>query len=352
MDPLAPRGVEIGPKVGKGVVSLRALVACVLLGSTVATPALADSYDSSVARAAAARDRALETDNPRDWEEALELFAASVDFKPTMEAKFELAEAALHLHLDDEAYEAYSDALELGLSGKAQERAQAFLQEHEHQFGRLALSGPAGARVYLDNRKRGVLPLTRPLTVSSGVRRLHVDATDFQPLEQELTIASDQTTSLAVTLEVERGTMPPAAAATPRRASRPEAGPVDRGWALPVLLTGGGLTLASGVTIIATSISLQSKRRLLRNECAFLRPGQDECAATTASHASAARSLGDEIATLNAVRVVAVGAAVLGAGAVGISLFKSVLSEQAPLKSTVRLEVSGGSVGAAWQSEF
>jgi hypothetical protein len=323
-----------------------------LLVLVLASPAWADGYDAAVARAAAARDRALETDSAKDWQEALELFGAAIEFNPTMEAKFEYAEAAVRLKLDDEAFGAYADALELGIAGRARERALAFVGEHEHTLGRLALEGPAGARVYIDERKRGTLPLGRAIPLAAGAHRLHVDATDYRPLEREIEVAADQTTNL--TLALERAWIPPVAAqagSPPPIPAKADTAAPSGGWVMPVMVGGGALFVGGVVTIIGTSTVLTSKRADLDEECAVVE--DDACQATTATHVSTAQSIGNDIMALKNLRWVGVGAAVVGAGAVGVGLFElASRSGSTTTHQSARLEISGGFTGVRWQRQF
>lgn len=338
--------------------SVRRLVAlsCLSLAVTLSSTARADGYDSAVGRAAAARDRALETGSAVDWREALELFGAAIEFNPTMDAKFEYAEAAARLDLVDEAFGAYTDALELGIEGKARERAQAFVNEHEHSLGRLALAGPAGTRIYVDERKRGTLPLARALPLVPGVHKLHADATSFQPLERELTVSADQTTTL--TLVLEPATVPPppppAASALPPSAAAPSAdtGAATGGsWATPVLIAGGVLLTGGVVIIAATTANISKKHDQLAEACVVL---EDEvCKATTAEDVSTAQHIGNDILAAKGLRWGGVAAAVVGLGAVGASVFEiATRKDDKKVQQSARVEVGAAFTGVRWRADF
>lgn len=335
--------------------SVRRLVAlaCLSLAVALSSAARADGYDSAVARAAAARDRALETGNAVDWREALELFGAAIEFNPTMEAKFEYAEAAVRLDLADEAFGAYADAIELGIAGKARERAQAFVNEHEHSLGQLAVAGPAGARIYVDERKRGTLPLARAIPLVPGVHKVHADATGFRPLERELTLTADQTTTL--TLELEPATGPSAApgASPPAGAPRPaDAGVAPSGrWATPVLITGGTLLVGGVVIMIATTATISKKHDDLEKVCVVLE--DDVCKATTAEEVSTAQHIGNDILAAKGLRWGGVAAAVVGFGAIGASLFElASRSDGNKVQQSARVEVSSSFTGVRWRADF
>jgi len=333
--------------------SVRRLLAlsCLSLGVALPSAARADGYDSAVGRAAAARDRALETGSPVDWREALELFGAAVEFNPTMEAKFEYAEAAARLELDDEAFGAYADALELGIAGKARERAQTFVNEHEHSLGRLALAGPAGTRIYLDERKRGTLPLARGIPLVPGVHKLHADATGFQPLERELTVTADQTTTL--TLVLEPATVPLPAPSAQNAAAPPSDQAVTTGgsWATPVLIAGGVLLVGGGVIIVATTANISKKHDQLEEVCVVL---EDEvCKATTAEDVSTAQHIGNDILAAKGLRWGGVAAAAVGLGAVGVSLLHiATRSDGKKVQQSARVEVGAAFTGVRWRADF
>ena len=93
--------------------------------------AFAQDYRTALARGAEARDRAEETGAPADWTDALGAVDEATQLNATKEAKFELANAAAHLQLEDEACSAYSEALSLGLTGRAADFAEAYIESHK-----------------------------------------------------------------------------------------------------------------------------------------------------------------------------------------------------------------------------
>lgn len=317
-------------------VRARGLLSTLLVLVTLGGSAHAEGYASAVARAASARDRALETGSAHDWQEALELFAAAVELEPTVDAKFEFAEAAAHLGLDDEAFAAYEDAVALGLEGRAAERARKFLAEHASALGRLELVGPEGARVYVDGRARGRLPLARALPVMPGTRRLQLDAAGYQPFEQELVFEAERPVTLSPRL-LPAPHPAPVSAKAPNARSDPREPSSGNGWALPVLVAGGGFVLLGTATIVVSSMALGNKRDELARECAVVRG--DECAATTATSVSEAQSIGNEILALKTARWAGIGAAALGAGAVGLGVFGLTRASR-KAKADARLELS------------
>ncbi len=113
---------------------------------TAHLPARADAWDAAMARAAAAKENALDENDPARWEEALRLFREADAIRASKESKYEIASAAAWLKQDDLACEAYEGAIALGLDGPAKVKANTFLTEHAPKVARLRLRGPAGRR--------------------------------------------------------------------------------------------------------------------------------------------------------------------------------------------------------------
>jgi hypothetical protein len=108
-----------------------------VLSLSLHATAFAQEYESALLDGVAARDRALETGKEGDWQRALQHFARARQARSTKEAEFEYAEAALRVNLWSEAYAAYEAALALGLQGKAETRARAFLSARAAEVTRV-----------------------------------------------------------------------------------------------------------------------------------------------------------------------------------------------------------------------
>ena len=274
------------------------------------SPARAESYEQALARGVAARDRAQETELPGDWQRALEGFGEALQQNPTKEARFEWAAAAAQLHLDDEAFAAYEQALAQGLSGRAAQLAKAFLDAHATEMARLALAGPAGAEVFVRGRRRGVLPLAEPLVVSAGSVPLAVRLAGHRAFERELELARQETTSLEVEL-LEANAPVEAAPAKPEPIQTPPQEPraplvIRRegppAWALPTAIGAGALVLAGASAVVVSSLRLPGERETLEANCA-VEPEGDQCdRAANPEERDRAQTAADDIATLKAVR--------------------------------------------------
>jgi hypothetical protein len=314
------------------------------------SPARADSYDSLIVRGVAARDRALETGSIQDWQQALDLFAMAADLHPTKEAKFEFAEAAGQLHLDDEACAAYGEALELGLRGKAEQRAHAFIESHAGQMAGLAVEGPPGTTVYITDRRRGVLPLAGPILVSAGMLRVRLVPPRFREWEATISVEAGKTTPLRADLIPETDGAPAPGSMVLKSSTTERVAPPAR-WAWPVLAGGGAATLAGAAAIAVTTVLRDQQQRSLERDCVVLQGSQ--CVSTTADKQTPAQAIANRIATLDGERWAAIGVTAVGSAAVSVALLQL-------LRSGSHRDPSGGAgvhltkteMVLDWQGEF
>lgn len=285
------------------------ILALALVPLLWALPARAESYEQALARGVAARDRAQETQLPSDWQRALEGFGEALRQNPTKEARFEWAAAAAQLHLDDEAFAAYEQALALGLSGRAAQLARTFLDAHATGMARLSLTGPAGAEVRLRGRRRGVLPLAEPLVVSAGRILLLVRLAGHRTFKAELDLARQETTSVEVELPKANEPVEAPAARRDQALTQPPEPPPPRvirregppPWAMPTALGAGALALVGGSVVVVTSLRLPSEREALADQCAVPIEA-DRCDFAASGERAEAQETADDIATLKAVR--------------------------------------------------
>jgi hypothetical protein len=289
-----------------GLVALFSLTA-------IAPPSFADAYDAAMARAVAAKEKAVDSNDPAAWDEALRLFEEADAIKSTKDSKYELASAAARLKEDDVAVEAYEKAIELGLSGKAKEKAQAFIAAHAAQVGRLEVKGPAGATLVIGARKRGTLPHA-PLVVFAGtvkVRATH----DGVSVEDSVAVKEGTTASVDLAPKFAAATAPaptasakPAASAIPLETGSPTvplsdtgAGARALGWSL--IISGGALVVGSGVGLFVSTSGLRSRRDSLNDHCQVKTTGDpDQCSIPNSGEEAAAQSDNDAIATWKGVR--------------------------------------------------
>jgi hypothetical protein len=369
-------------------------------GLVVSTSALArttdaDAYTAALTRAIAAKERALDVNEPPRWEEALRLFQEAAALRTTRECMYEIGVAAERLARKDLAVEAYEAAIDLGLVGAPRARAEAFVAANAAGLARLALRGPTGTRVRIAGVDRGRLPLNRPLVLFPGDIRIDLVDAAGTPATVGVHVQAghldvlDLARTPPVTVTPERAEErpppppPPAvkvapadAAATPGApvgpapapesegmhplTEAPAAPPRDaaadastRGWWLAGV--GVVLTAAAVALIPVSSGRVDDNRKALASECVDA-VVNDTCMAM-AGHRDAAQSYSDAIATWKAVRTgawVGVGVGLVTAGAGLILRHHDQSAAAGGARPTVVVDRDGGrlTLGLAWTTRF
>jgi hypothetical protein len=270
-----------------------------------------------LATAIAARDRAIETEDPRDWRQAFELLSELVKLRGTKEAEFELGNVAAHIEREDEAYAAYEQALALGLSGRAAAQAQAFVAGMHDRIGWLSVVGPAGASLYVRGRQRGVLPLPKPLPVVMGEALVSVEVSGLSAWKTRVVVVAGTTSALRAELGAPAvATGDPASARSPEKLGSAASTPR---WGLPTAIAGGAVLAAGIGTVVGTTLALSSKREDLARNCLTL--VDDQCLNATSAERDAAQADADAIAALKTARGVAIGASAVGGVALAAGLY-------------------------------
>ena len=321
-------------------VRLRPLALALAL-ATVGLPARADEYDAAFTRAIAAKERALDTNDPASWQAAVDLFVEADRIRSTKESKYELGAAASRVKQDDVAVEAFEGALSLGLDGPAADKARAFVDQHGKAMGRVQVRGPAGSDVWVAGRWRGSVPLQRPLVVFPGKRRFELRAAGDRT-EREVGVTAGATVVVDFTTERPDTSGVP----DPKPDQRPVAVPPPRDDTLAWTLTigGAGVTVIGAVSLGLSFGNLATHRDRLADLCATPN-GTDACSAAKPGKKEAAQSEVDSIATWKAVRTggyVGVGAGVLAAGAGLVMLLSRSEPRRAPQAGFAAWPTHGG----------
>lgn len=329
-------------------------IALVLSINAIAPLSFADAYDAAMARAVAAKEKAVDSNDPGAWEEALRLFTEADAIKPTKDSKYELAGAAARLKEDDVAFEAYEAAIALGLTGKAKEKAQAFIKAQKG-FGRVDVKGPAGAEIYVGARRRGTLPHA-PIVVFAGAVKIRATSSG-QTVERTLDVKDGATETLDLAPEFAPKaavvTPPPGPAkSTPKEGSPTVpltdtgAGARTLGWSL--IVGGGVLVLVGGGGFAASAAGISKGQSDLAKACdRFFADKPDQCQTTKPTAVGEAQTANNTITTWKGVRTAA-----LVTGGVGVVIFvvgiaRLVTAPPAPKASAwvPRLDVGLGYVG-------
>ncbi len=337
----------------------RRAVAAALLAllsvTAVAPPSFADAYDAAMARAVAAKEKAVDSNDPAAWDDALRLFEEADAIKATKDSKYELAGAAARLKEDDIAVEAYEDAIKLGLSGKAKDKAQAFITAHQSSMGRLDVKGPAGATLTVGARKRGTLPRA-PLVVFAGTVKLRA-ANEGVTVEDAVTVKEGTTTSIDLTPKFTAASTPaPTASAKPAPPPVPteshtvplsDTGAAARalGWSL--IISGGALVVASGVGLLVSTNGLSSRRDSLDSHCAVTATDDpDQCSVPKVGQEGAAQSDNDAIATWKGVRTASYVTGGVGFMILGVGVIRLLTAPKPPRASAWQPTVNVAAHGA------
>jgi hypothetical protein len=361
---------------GMRAAAIIAATVCAASGS-----ARADAYNATLTRAIAAKERAMDVNEPARWEEALRLFQEADAIRATREASYELGFAAERLARTDLAVEAYEAALNLGLTGQPRGKAEAFVGAHAAALARVQIKGAGEGRVRSGGVERGKLPLRRPLVLFPGdtvievvdghgnraSHRLKLTAGQLEILDLSAAAAapapapspvpapapspvpapspspalapvpspSADAPSPAIVLSAPP--TPRAAASAPPPAPPPSpaepATAADRpaaGW----WFLGAGVALAAGggVMVAVSQIRLDAERADLRATCDVLN-GTDACTHSNLGMETQAQNDVDAIATWKAVRIgswIGLGAGVAAAGYGVWTLVRGNRSEAAP----------------------
>jgi hypothetical protein len=315
-------------------------VLAALVASSLSGAARADAYEAALTRAVAAKERALDSRVPGDWEQALDLFQQAESIRSTPETCYEVGYAADMLRQDDLALESYEAALAGKLSESARQRAQAFVDQHVHEMGKVELEGPERTVVRVRGLYRGTLPLGHPLVLFVGPVELELEAPSGSRWVHPLLVSAGAVTAVDVGAVTEQAAPPteteptgalsveptqpatpsgvPAAPEAPPRAA--ESAPPSR--ALELALFGAGTAVAIGSVVLAAVApsAIDSHLDTLRPICAKL--DGDQCkTAQSQDLVVAAQDENDAIRTWKNVRTAAyvglgVGGAAMMTGAV------------------------------------
>lgn len=301
----------------RGVKWLTAFVLAVCI-TGVPGAALADAYDAAMAQAAVAKEKALDSGNPADWEAALEGFLDAAAIRPTKEAAYEIGTAATKVMADDLAVQWFEEGLALGLDGPAADKAREFVAGHVTKMARLDVRGAAGGAVFVNKRRRGTLPLAKPIVVFAGKVSLRVTQ-GASTLDRELTLSEGELRH--VELDEPKVTPPPPPPPSKPSPPPPEIPSNALRWTL--IAGGASLAVASGVLLVVSIRTVNERRESLGEACKTYRSDDpDLCAvAWDAQTREWAQEDSNLIKTFRPLRTVSAIGLGVGLVAVGVGLF-------------------------------
>ncbi len=328
--------------------SLRSALLLSICVLCAAPRAHADAYDAAFAHAIAAKERALDENDPAAWEEALERFRRADKLRPTKECKYELGQAAARIQQHDLAFEAFESALSLGLDGSAADKARGFVSEHATSVGRLNILGPDHTEVRIAGRLRANLPLSRPLVVFAGSSNVELSLGQRRVVRTAVVSAGSETFLDARLAFADTAKKPDAAPGAAPKATPDAAPPAARqpSNAAPWLLgVGIGVAAAGAVTVVLSSVTISGRRDDLAGHCE-IPDGSDGCRFAAPALRASAQSDVDALATWKAVRIV--GWAGVGVG-IGVGALGLLMPDKASATRTasISLHVTPRSLGAS-----
>jgi hypothetical protein len=288
-----------------------------------------DGYHSAMTFAVAAKEKALDTNLPEDWREALLRFRLAGAIQNTAASQYEIGFAASQLGEAGLAVETYSIAIELGLTGTAGEKARAYVVTHSGQMARLVITGEAGIRIIIRGLERGHLPLARPIVVEPETSEVEFVSAEGIVTSQGVQLEPGRIGTLSVVAPDSPPSNADAQSDTTRRTGLdessapnirrpPRTAPMSIGWGyasnrtqrdalhkrsgLVLLSAGTSLGALSIVSLIVSAHKVSESRRDLLDRCAEQTNGPDTCAHTKIGQWDSAQSASDAIATWKAVR--------------------------------------------------
>ncbi len=234
------------------------------------------------------------------------------------------------------------------LTAEKRAEAERGLAEVRQKLGRLEVSAPTGADIFVDNERMGAAPLTEAVDVDPGAHTVVAKGGDGGPVEQKVSVAAGQ--KLAVRLSHEAKVEPPKVVEPPKNPDPPKVTdppknpdppvtdpgkdisppPPDQGKKKGILsppdtmipvyigLGVGGVGLIGTIVFAVAKGSAQSSADDVAAKLRAAGAQSGECSAPRPNFASACATLRDNVDAVNTDATVAnVSAVVMVVGLVG-----------------------------------
>ncbi|MCU0655403.1 MAG: PEGA domain-containing protein [Polyangiaceae bacterium] len=140
-----------------------------------------------------------------DVEVALEHFRRSRALFPSVKNTMNMAVSLDRLGRHDEALELFEEVLTRfngELSPEERQQVPGLMAAMRARVGELELSSSANGELHVDGRRRAVLPLSTPLRLLAGRRKIRVIKEGHEPHEEEVEIRQGERVHVDVTLRV------------------------------------------------------------------------------------------------------------------------------------------------------
>ncbi len=286
-------------------------------------------------------ERGKEFYEESDYSAALVEFQRAYELAPSYRLLYSIAQVQYQLQDYAGALRSFQQYLQEGQADIAAQRREEVQREVERLRSRVAtldiVTMPVGARVSVDDQPVGRTPLSEPVVVSAGRRKVTaelpgeppvtrmVDVAGMDTLRVQLDFAPPPVATKPTTAVEPVATVP--AAATPGLTARAE----PRGFPWKMWTATGALAVGAGVTAVLAS-SAASDLKTQRDTFGVTRAQLDD-----ASSKAKTMALTSDILT---------GATVVAAGISAFMTFSRGPSADAP-RPSVSLGVGPGSVGVA-----
>lgn len=183
-----------------------ALLAALLVVLLGVAPAHADDPPPEDPRRAEAKlhfERGVAHVDRAEWDAALVEFLESRRVLPTAKNTYNAAVCLRKVNRFDEALDMYETLLRdfPDLGGSEKQVAERELAQLKSAVGVIELvGGVPKAKVVVDGRERGALPLAAPLRVGAGSHAIRVSADGYMPFEAKVDVAGMQTVQVKLEL--------------------------------------------------------------------------------------------------------------------------------------------------------
>jgi hypothetical protein len=296
-----------------------------------------DEYRAALSDAVTAKERALDSDSVDDWNDTLVKLKMAEAIRVTAETKYEIGYAAARLAQVELAVDAFEQALELGLTGTAREKARTYLNAQNQNVARLLVLGPAGWKLTVNGVCLAQLPLERPVIVRAGatIVALDTDIGDVRHVERRIDAPAGGQSTLV--LEPNKGILgssggeplsadagnvatngeqsppqpkPPWRPNAPQMILAPESHaatqPPSCARRAGLILVGTGMTVGilSGIYIPHSTARISNGEKTLQLDCDVQVDGPDSCKNAKFGRQQDAQDASNSIATWKAVRTV------------------------------------------------
>ena len=246
------------------------LLAIVSRGSLVAAEPAAPAASASATTEARERfQRGVALYREGSFDAALAEFRRAYEIAPNYRILYNLAQVQVERHDSVAALSLFGQYLQQGGSEIDAERRTQVERDMQSLRGRVAdltvESNVSGAQLTIDGIEAGVLPLTEPIQVNSGVRQLSLSKPGYQSASRSLTIAGAQPLKVTLGLQPIDARVPEKAAAVGGKASSSkQAEPAEdsHGLSTPFWISAIATGVFTGAAVTFGVVSLNRDQKL------------------------------------------------------------------------------------------